>query len=127
MVSLSRVSIPPLKDTGDRVPSTDSSLINLKGEAGTVALEMEWSGVEVVVVVMVTVSASELCLSMGWSLLLVGEAEACREDCLFILDSRSKLLLVTFVSPGYLVLPLAAKLLLIRYLGVNVRGEHVVM
>ena len=56
-----------------------------------------------------------------------GEAEACREDCLFILDSRSKLLLVTFVSPGYLVLPLAAKLLLIRYLGENVRGEHIVL
>ena len=64
VVSLSRVSIPPLKDTGDRVPSTDSSLISLKGEAGTVEVEVVWSGVEVVVVI-VTVSASELCLSMG--------------------------------------------------------------
>ena len=109
MVSLSRVSIPPLNDTGDRVPSTDSSRISLNGEAGKVAVEVECSGVEVlVVVVMVTVSASEFCLSMGWSLLVVGEAEACREDCLFILDSRSKLLLVTFVRPEYLVLPFAA-------------------
>ena len=111
---MSRVSIPPFRDTGDRVPSTDSSLISLKGEAGTV--EVEWRGVEVEVlpevVIIVIVSASELCLSMGWSLLLVGEAEACREDCLFILDSSSKLLLVTAVtavSPEYLVLPLAAK------------------
>ena len=32
----------PLKETGERVPSTDSSLISLKGEAGT----LEWSGVE---------------------------------------------------------------------------------
>ena len=97
-----------MNETGDRVPSTDSSLISLKGEAGTV--EVEWSGVEVEVVIVI-VSASELCLSMGWSLLLVGEAEACREDCLFILDSRSKLLLVTFVTPEYLVLPLAANYL----------------
>ena len=110
MVSLSRVSIPPLNETGDRVPSTDSSRISPKGEVGKVALEVEWSGVEVVVV-MVTVSASELCLSMGWSLLLVGEAEACSEDCLFILESRWKLLLVTFVTPEYLVLPLAANYL----------------
>ena len=113
MVSLSRVSIPPFSDTGDRVPSTDSSLISLKGEAGTV--EVEWRGVEVEVepevVIIVIVSASELCLSMGWSLLLVGEAEACSEDCLFILDSRWKLLLVTFVTPEYLVLPLAANYL----------------
>ena len=64
MVSFSRVSIPPLNDTGERVPSTDSSLISLKGEAGTVEVEVVWSGVEVVVVI-VTVSASELCLSMG--------------------------------------------------------------
>ena len=46
-VSLSSVSIPPLRDTGDKVPSTDSSLSSLKGEAGTAA---EWMGVELVVV-----------------------------------------------------------------------------
>ena len=79
-------------------------------------MEVEWSGVEVEVVIVI-VSASELCLSMGWSLLLVGEAEACREDCLFILDSRSKLLLVTFVTPEYLVLPLAANYLFDQIFG----------
>ena len=46
-VSLSKVSMPPLSDTGDNVPSTDSSLSSLKGEAGTLAA---WTGVELVVV-----------------------------------------------------------------------------
>ena len=44
VVSLSRLSIPPLRETGERVPSTDSSLISLKGLAGTV--EEEWTGVD---------------------------------------------------------------------------------
>ena len=63
VVSLSRVSIPPLKETGERVPSTDSSLISLKGEAGT----LECKGVEVCEVVgwlpdklVMVASASEL-------------------------------------------------------------------
>ena len=40
---MSSVSIPPLKETGDKVPSTDSSLISLNGEAGTLL----WRGVDV--------------------------------------------------------------------------------
>ena len=38
--------MPPLNDTGDRVPSTDSSLISLKGEAGPECVTEEWRGVE---------------------------------------------------------------------------------
>ena len=46
--------MPPLNETGDSVPSTDSSLINLKGDPswpswlGTVVAE--WMGVDWVVV-----------------------------------------------------------------------------
>ena len=97
-VSLSRVSMPPLKETGERVPSTDSSLISLKGLAGTV--ELEWRGGDWDTGLVTVSTVSE-------SLLPGGEEEAWREDCLFILDSRSKLLLVTFVSPETLALPLA--------------------
>ena len=63
VVSLSRVSIPPLNDTGERVPSTDSSRISLNGLAGT----LECKGVDVREVVgllpdmlVMVASASEL-------------------------------------------------------------------
>ena len=49
-VSLSSVSMPPLNDTGDRVPSTDSSLINLKGDPMVGTVLAEWMGVDWVVV-----------------------------------------------------------------------------
>ena len=42
--------MPPLNDTGDRVPSTDSSLINLKGDPMVGTVLAEWMGVDWVVV-----------------------------------------------------------------------------
>ena len=105
-VSLSRVSMPPLNDTGDRVPSTDSSLISLKGEAGPELVTEEWRGVEsgvtedtgdmlrLVMVTSLGPPPSEPVLSVrvggDW-------AGPPREDCLFM-RPVSRLLLLNFPS-----------------------------
>ena len=98
--------MPPLNDTGDRVPSTDSSLISLKGEAGPELVTEEWRGVEsgvtedtgdmlrLVMVTSLGPPPSEPVLSVrvggDW-------AGPPREDCLFM-RPVSRLLLLNFPS-----------------------------
>ena len=105
-VSLSRVSMPPLNDTGDRVPSTDSSLISLKGEAGPELVTEEWRGVESGVteedtgdmlrLVMVTVSLGPPPSDPVLSVREGGDwAGPPSEDCLFM-RPVSRLLLLNF-------------------------------
>ena len=98
-VSLSSVSMPPLNDTGDRVPSTDSSLISLKGEAGPELVTEECRGVVEDTGDMLRLIAASLGPPPSDPVLSVRDgglwAGPPSEDCLFM-RSVSRLLLLNF-------------------------------
>ena len=98
-VSLSSVSMPPLNDTGDRVPSTDSSLISLKGDAGPELVTEEWRGVVEDTGDMLRLMAASLGPPPSDPVLSVRDggvwAGPPSEDCLFM-RSVSRLLLLNF-------------------------------